>query len=224
MQHPRDAGQPAHFAPIAGSLRTGDSLFGEFISPVEHDLHQRFGLVMNQAILSARRAAAGMGLVESLTDADIGEVKSSADAFAGVEDATEGLRSFLDIFHASRWLPPKNLADEIGREALFGGSYGDPVQIAAGETPNAPKEDATYLRRRGRKVKSSEAHAATVEFIRAARRLAADRHFLHWEAAFPGVWDDWESHQPPGKAEGQSRWRSAPGSSAPAAASSSPTP
>jgi hypothetical protein len=194
--HSFTVGAPLSF--LDHHLRTGDSLFGEFVSPVEHDLHQRFGLVMNQAILSARRAAAGMRLVESLTDADIGEVKSSADTFARVEEATEGLRSFLDIFHASRWLPPKNSADEIGREALFGGSYGDPVQISAGETPNAPKEDATYLRRRGRKVKASEAHAATVEFLRAARRIAGDRHFLHWEAAFPGVWDDWESHQPSG--------------------------
>ena len=194
--HSFTVGAPLSF--LDHHLRTGDSLFGEFIAPVELDLHERFGLVMNQAVVSARRAVAGMTLVESLTDADIGEVRSSADAFAGVEDATARLRCFLDIFHASRWLPSKDPADEVGREAFFGGSYGDPVQIAGGAPPNEPNKDATDLRRRGTKIKAADAHAATIDFLEAARSLAADRHFLHWEAAFPGVWDEWERSQPHG--------------------------
>jgi hypothetical protein len=194
--HSFTVGAPLSF--LDHHLRTGDSLFGEFVGPVERDLHERFGLVMNQAVVSARRAVAGMTRIERLTDADIGEVKSSADAFAGVEDATAGLRSFLDLFQASRWLLPKDDSDEVGRESLFGGSYGDPVRIAAGAPLNVPKDDATDLRRHGKKIKASDAHAAVGNFLRAARTLAADRHFLHWEAAFPGVWDEWERRQPLG--------------------------
>ena len=35
-------------------------------------------------------------------------------------------------------------------------------------------------------------------FVEQARALAARRRFLHWEAAFPGVWEEWERPQPPG--------------------------
>ena len=48
-------------------------------------------------------AARGMAYVEELTDADIAEVKASAEAFEGVEQMTAGLRRFLDFYHARRW-------------------------------------------------------------------------------------------------------------------------
>lgn len=35
-------------------------------------------------------------------------------------------------------------------------------------------------------------------FVEQARELAARRRFLHWEAAFPGVWDEWERPAPSG--------------------------
>jgi hypothetical protein len=40
--------------------------------------------------------------------------------------------------------------------------------------------------------------AAAVAFVANARALAAERRFLHWEPAFPGVWTDWSSAAPPG--------------------------
>ena len=95
-----------------------------------------------------------MAMVEALADADIGEVRSSAEAYAGVEEATAPLRAFLDIVHASRWLRPQDNAEELGREFLFGGNYGEPVDIAAGQPfsvlgfgPRSPSEMAGCLDR-----------------------------------------------------------------------------
>ena len=145
---------------------------------------------MSQAVVRARQSAAGMARIEALADADLGEVHSSAEAFRGVEEATAELRAFLDLYHTARWLPPEDFIDEAGREALFGGAYGDPARIAVGDAITSPREGAAQLRHKRAKIDPAEAHKRAVSLVARARDLAARRRFLHWEVAFPGVWED----------------------------------
>ena len=93
--HSFTVGAPLSF--LDHHLRCGNSLFGEFVGPVERELHERYGLVFSRDVAQARQAAAGMARVEELADADIGEVASSREAFAGVEETTAALRTFLDL-------------------------------------------------------------------------------------------------------------------------------
>jgi hypothetical protein len=194
--HSFTVGAPLSF--LDHHLRCGDSLFGEFVGPVERELHERYGLVFNQDVVQARQAAAGMARVEELADADIGEVRSSREGFAGVEETTAALRAFLDLTHTARWLISDDDAGELARELLFGGSYGNPVGIAAGEPLAPPREEARALRRRGRRLDPAEVQASASAFVADARALAAERRFFHWEPAFPGVWTGWESATPSG--------------------------
>ncbi len=197
--HSFTVGAPLSF--LDHHLRCGDSLFGEFAGPVERDLRTRFGLVLSGAIVSARMAAKGMADVEEQTDADIAGVEASAAGFAAVEMDTAPLRAFLDLYHSARWLPEKNPAAEAGRDALLGGAYGDPVAIAAGAPMRAPREDAPPILRKQRKqppIPAKDAFDAAARLVEGARALAAERRFLHWEAAFPGVWDEWEREAPRG--------------------------
>jgi hypothetical protein len=195
--HSFTVGAPLSF--LDHHLRVGDSLFGEFVAPVEQDLRARFGLAMSQAVVRARQSAAGMAMIEALTDADIGEVHSSAEAFKGVEQATAELRGFLDLYHAARWLPAADIVEQAGRNALFGGAYGDPASIASGGAMALSNGDAAQFKKRGRDpIKPAEAQASARSFVHRARELAAKRRFLHWEATFPGVWDEWEREAPPG--------------------------
>lgn len=53
-------------------------------------------------------------------------------------------------------------------------------------------------RRGGRRLEPSEMQAGAAAFVEQAHALAAERRFLHWEPAFPGVWTDWSSAIPPG--------------------------
>ena len=194
--HSFTVGAPLSF--LDHHLRCGDSLFGEFSGPVVRDLQARFGLVMAGAIVQARNAAAGMALVEEETDADIAGVNASAAGFAAVEQDTSGLRAFLDLYHAGRWLPvARRSIGAAGRDVLFGGNFGDPVAIAAGSalTPARAGADARISSRGFTATAMRDAAAA---FVAEARSLAAGRRFLHWEAAFPGVWTDWEQQVPPG--------------------------
>ena len=196
--HSFTVGAPLSF--LDHHLRCGDSLFGEFAGPVERDLRERFGLVLSGAVVSARQAARGMARVEEQTDADIAGVQESAAEFAAVESDTAPLRRFLDLVHAGRWLPERDPAATVGRDALLGGAYGDPVLIAAGTALRAPRPDAPAIARKGRQVAipAADAFAAAERLVQGGRSLAAARRFLHWEVAFPGVWDDWEHATPPG--------------------------
>jgi hypothetical protein len=108
-----------------------------------------------------------------------GEVNSSREAFAGVEEATAGLRAFLDLTHAARWLPPENEAAELARELLFSGNFGNPVRAAGGELLRAPSGVQAELRRRGRRFNPAEFMPAAASFAAEARALAAQHRFLH---------------------------------------------
>ncbi len=196
--HSFTVGAPLSF--LDHHLRVGDSLFGERVGQAIGRLGAEYGMVsMGQTVVKASLSASAMATIEALTDADIAEVRTSADTFATVEEATAELRAFLDLWHASIWLTPETPADNAGRGLLFGGAYGDPVAIAAGKMPCKPPADAVDVRRGGRRVATAaEAYEAAMRFLHRARSLSKERRFLHWEASFPGVWTDWERTNPPG--------------------------
>jgi hypothetical protein len=170
--HSFTVGAPLSF--LVHHLRVGDSLFGERVGYARHKLAESYGLVsMGQAVVRASQSASQMTLIEGLTDADIGEVKSSSDAFEEVEAATAELRAFLDVWHASWWLTAETPAAKAGRAALFGGSYGDAVRIAAGDSPRPPLADAVDVRHgRKRVATAQEAYSAAMTFLSRARLLA----------------------------------------------------
>lgn len=197
--HSFTVGAPLSF--LDHHLRCGDSLFGEFVGKAVARLQDEYRLAVSPAVASAQAAAAGMADVEALADADIAEVHASRDAFALVEAATAPLRGFLSLYHASRWLPPTKGAGEMGRKALFGGIYGDPVAIMQGTPMAGPRAGGAVARAATPTrpaITAGEAFKAAEDFVAQARALIAEGRFLHWEAAFPGVWDGWETASPTG--------------------------
>ena len=180
--HSFTVGAPLSF--LDHHLRCGDSLFGEFVHGAEDWLRAKGRTLRRDLVVAARQSAAGMQMVEALTDADIAEVKQSKATFGGVEEATLPLYRFLDLVHAERWLaPPRDGAESRALAALYDGLIGDPVQLAAGAAqPGGP----------------AATRDAATRFLLRVRGLTGERRFLHWQVAFPGVWDDWESITPRG--------------------------
>ncbi|MCZ8278142.1 MAG: restriction endonuclease [Acetobacteraceae bacterium] len=180
--HSFTVGAPLSF--LDHHLRTGDSLFGEFVHQAEERIRQRGSLLIGQAVAQARQAARGMSMIAELTDADIAEVRESASIFGGVEEAIRPLSRFLDFIHATRWLEPDlGEAEKQTLAYLLDGVLGDPVEvIAEGRARQGPQGTQTM--------------AGNV--MAKARALAEERRFQHWEVAFPGVWEDWESTRPRG--------------------------
>jgi len=94
-------------------------------------------------------------------------------------------------------------------EAFLDGVYGDPVRVVAGQEPlRAPVEakplgllpdDAAHQEDMLPAGKGNpQDYALLLEILSEAERLSAEERFLHWEIAFPGVWNDWESKSPKG--------------------------
>jgi hypothetical protein len=179
-------------------LRDGDSLLGERIGDVLREIERDYGrLATPLGVQSALNAATGMAYVEELTDADIAEVKASAEAFEGVEQMTAGLRRFLDFYHARRWADTG--AEQIAVDAFLGGAYGDPVRIIAGvDEPREPGTDAAAIGRGRRQLSATEAFRAFLDWKTKVPPWAKAHRPLHWQPAFPGVWTEWESSDPSG--------------------------
>jgi hypothetical protein len=191
--HSFTVGAPLSF--LDHHLRVGDSLFGEFASPVEKDLSARFGLATSGDAGIARRSAGEMAKIEELSDADLGEVHESAKAYDAMEMMTFEWQAFLSLYHAARWLRTGDAVQDMALTALFGGSFGNPVKIASGTKLRAPR-DAADIRKGTRRIPAAQVFAAASEFVESAKKLAASRLFLHWESAFPNVWTEWERDEP----------------------------
>ncbi len=175
--HTFTVGAPLSF--LDHHLRCGDSLFGAWArSGVDKATDYGSPLLLHGSVTEAERAAQSMQTIEGLTDAEIAEAHRSAEAFAEVEEATAPLNAVLSLVHALDWLEVKDHEGRTALQSFFGGLLGDPIDIALGRV----------------EVSTERAESAPfIELLGDARRLIAEERFLNWQAAFPGVWTNWES-------------------------------
>ena len=184
--HSFTVGAPLSF--LDHHLRCGDSLVGLRVRDATGELH-RLGAPMfaSSAITGAERATDGMQLIEEISDADVAEVRESAELFHGVEKTTADLRGLLDFFCGWRWLTAgmkKKERDEF--EGLLATTLGQHTAIAYKLLARGPAEMGV----------ADDTRFA--ELWSAARTIANREGFLHWEVAFPGVWHRWQESRPQG--------------------------
>src|SRR5439155_11167597 len=92
--HTFTVGAPLSF--IDHHLRTGDSLFGLWLSQVVDKASARGGgdLLYSSALREAQSAASAMQIIERLTDVEIAEAHRSAETFFGIKAQTTSLDAF----------------------------------------------------------------------------------------------------------------------------------
>ena len=174
--HTFTVGAPLSF--LDHHMRCGDSLFGSWVRTGINQAEAQGGsLWLRGPITKATSAAASMQVIEGLTDAEIAEAHRSADIFAGVEESTAPLNTFLSLVQALGWLTLRDRDDTEVLRTYFAGVFGDPIDIALGAV--AIVQDARGATR-------------FAELLGQARRLTTEERFLNWEVAFPGVWSAWE--------------------------------
>lgn len=205
--HTFTTGAPLSF--LDHHLKCGDSLFGEKVGQALDELSQRGTLLIADAVRRAEAEAADMQTVEENTDAEVAEVKASAEAYEKVQAGTAPLRRFLDFWQSIKWLDLSE-ADRRALDAVLDGRFGDPVMVAAGlEPPHRPAgvpetmalalgDEPEQLTLSGSGVVSVREWQTVAALLDRAHRLASEEHFLHWEVAFPGVWRQWQSASPTG--------------------------
>ena len=186
--HSFTVGAPLSF--LDHHLRCGDSLIGLRVVEAREELLRLGGgggLFAMGAIQGAENATAGMQLIEEMSDADIAEVQESATLFQGVEDTTAELRSLLDFLTGLRWLT-------AGMKQRERAAFEAPLGDALAQRP----DDAYSLLARGRFTDESLPPRAFTDVWGRAKSIAEREGFLHWEAAFPGVWHGWQDARPQG--------------------------
>ena len=182
--HSFTVGAPLSF--LDHHLRCGDSLLGLQVIDASAEMDRLGSLFVSSAIQGAENAAVGMQLIEEMSDTDISEVQESADLFRGVEDTTAVLRGFLDFVCGLHWLT-----------ASMNKSHRESFETPLTEALEANPDDAYQLLSRGPgsgQEKSSPFGVLWNEAISVAKREG----FLHWHAAFPGVWRHWQDQRPEG--------------------------
>ena len=190
--HSFTVGAPLSF--LDHHLRCGDSLIGLRVPEATAELNRLGGLFASSAIAGAEAATSGMQRIEEMSDADVAEVRESAELFRGVEDTTADLRGLLDFLCGLRWLT----SDMKGKART---AFETPLVGTLGNRPN----EAYRLLARGPDTVGDEetggddtSWSGFKELWSDARYIADREGFLHWEAAFPGVWKRWQDERPAG--------------------------
>ncbi|MXZ55347.1 MAG: hypothetical protein F4Z14_04165 [Gammaproteobacteria bacterium] len=183
--HTFTVGAPLSF--LNHHLRCGNSIFGSWIGEVtaqfEDDLFQ---LNLSKVL---RATAVNMQEIEELPDTNLDEVRQSEGLYQQLNDSVSLVKNFLDVHLGLAWLRPtkhKNVHDldlpwlskhtdklafkkeqedyDAQVAAWCEGQYGDPL--------NEIPDDPHFL-----------------HLWNQAQSIAIENCFLHWEAAFPGVWN-----------------------------------
>ena len=182
--HSFTVGAPLSF--LDHHLRCGDSLIGMRVQGSIEELRRLSGLFASSAIQAAENATAGMQRIEEMSDADVAEVRESAALFRGVEETTAEMRGLLDFLCGLRWRT-------AGMTKKARSEFESPLVDFLEQN----SQDAYRLLAIG--PGAMDASAADFEALWGEARAIADRErFLHWEAAFPGVWHGWQDVRPQG--------------------------
>ena len=181
--HSFTVGAPLSF--LDHHLRCGDSLIGMRVLDGAYELSELSGFHAGSAIAAAEAATKGMQRIEDMSDADVAEVRESAGLFNVVEETTADLRAVLDFLCGQGWMT-------AGMNKTAQREFIRPVVEALVADP----DNAYRLLSRG-----PEDETVAEEFAQIwddAMAIAQRESFLHWEVAFPGVWQRWQDEHPAG--------------------------
>ena len=184
--HSFTVGAPLSF--LDHHLRCGDSLLGLRIGDATADLRRlKVPMFVESALQGVENAAHGMRQIEQLSDADVAEVHESQSLFHAVESATADLRGFLDTVGGLRW-------HSAGMRVRQRAALNAPIAETLGADPSRAFE---RLARYPAGQVADDSPAFRKRWTE-ARSIAEQESFLHWEAAFPGVWRRWQDDVPEG--------------------------
>ena len=190
--HSFTVGAPLSF--LDHHLRCGDSLVGLRVHDATEEMKRLGKMYSPSAIQAAENATGGMQQIEEMSDADISEVEASASLFHDVEKTTAELRSLLDTLCGVNWLAAGMKKKARGEfEAPLVGAFALREEEAFALLTDGPdRVDAADP------IRQRTFWPAFSEMWRSAREIAGRERFLHWQVAFPGVWQGWQDDRPKG--------------------------
>ncbi len=176
--HTFTVGAPLSF--LDHHLLCGDSLFGGKVRHIAEELSKLKGSLLQQGDLhQVESARLVMDTIGNLTDIDIAEAHRSKALMDSISNALHPMRRTLDFFQAQRWAGKAEAKDyQQTWVALLAQEYGDNLL-----------ESVDFLAKRKGKLPTERERHAHATMQRALQR-AEQEHFLHWELAFPTIWQN----------------------------------
>ena len=203
--HTFTVGAPLSF--LDHHLRGGDSLFGEKVRRALDELSKRGAFLIIRPVRKAEAEVGGNGNDRKLhRRRGRGGEGQRGRRIADVEAGTAPLKRFLDFWQAVEmaacpsdrraWTRCSTTLRRPGRGgcrhrgAATSGEAPETLSLALGDEPRAA---GVFGQRRGLGARSG----TRSRYCSSGRtRLAAEEHFLHWEVAFPGVWQTGRRQRP----------------------------
>ena len=183
--HSFTVGAPLSF--LDHHLRCGDSLLGLRVAEATSQLSDTGRRFARTAIkIAADESSARIHEIEASADIDLEAVRESTGRFRRSERATKNLRGMLDFFCGANWLN----ADLTKREHA---TFSERLSEALKTAPEGEYEFLTQPPHKEDPV-GPEIRAMWDD----SRSVANQERFIHWEAAFPTVWDRWYDPDPQG--------------------------
>jgi hypothetical protein len=137
------------------------------------------GLLQQDDLLRVQSARDTMQLIGNLTDIDIAEAHHSKALMQQITDNLRPMWRALDFLQARRWAGKAEQKDyQQTWVGLLAQEYGDNLL-----------DSVDFLSKRTIKLPSERQKQAHATMQKAIRR-AEQEHFLHWELAFPTLWQD----------------------------------
>ncbi|MDO8438283.1 MAG: hypothetical protein Q7S69_09050 [Nitrosomonadaceae bacterium] len=176
--HTFTVGAPLSF--LDHHLHCGDSLFGGKVKQLAQELGKlKGGLLQQDDLQRVEQARISMNAIGNLTDIDIAEAHESKALMASLTDNLRPTQRALDFLQAKQWAgkaEAKNYQQTwVG---LLNHEYGDNLL-----------ESIDLLGKAGIKL-FSERQQNDHRVVQAALACAANNRFLHWELAFPTIWQN----------------------------------
>lgn len=174
--HTFTVGAPLSF--LDHHLRCGDALFGGRVQDIKQELgNLAGGLLQQQDLQEVDSARMTMQAIGELTDIDIAEAHKSKAMMDKIEFGLRPLARGLDFLQAKRWASKAEVK-------AFAETWADLLNHEYGENF---LESIELLSKRGIRLHSERQKRAHA-IVQSALRRAEDVRFLHWELAFPTVW------------------------------------
>jgi len=161
-------------------LRCGDALFGLRVRDAVAEIRARDPLFGDGVASGLLSGAAVMKQIEHIPDSEIGEAQESSTLFEQAEATMRPVGNMLDFWCGARWL-----AAECGYRRL------DKLPGFAGFT-----SDGFWDFFQSGTIAPDSLAAAQRQLLLDALAAAGRERFLHWDVAFPEVWQHWDNGDP----------------------------
>ncbi|MDP1610919.1 MAG: Eco57I restriction-modification methylase domain-containing protein [Sulfuritalea sp.] len=175
--HTFTVGAPLSF--LDHHLHCGDSLFGGKVKQVRDAVSQQGSLIYQDDLRGLNKARDLMLAIGNLTDIDIAEAHHSKAMMDTASDGLRPMKCTLDFLLARQW------AGKAARKE-YDTAWADLLSNYNGG--NLLASVKFYSERKGRLSEPNEQQ--TLLTMQAALARADAEHFMHWELAFPNVWQD----------------------------------